>query len=365
MLNPSIARRDFLRMMPLLGLAVIAGHKTKAAAIDTAVAETPVNNLPLSNRAMHWVNPTLSSSLPAIAAEFYEAKVLIANNFVKHMQDSHSSEDALRYDNADAYSRPWAGLVVQLGAILSRYPANFLATAFTASPQMQSRFASMFSYYTIVGEVKYLRNPVLGELRDAVRAELNSDPSKYKNDPKNIPLLRLLSKLCERRADLIKDNISIDGISTQELNLRRSAIDLLIFAMSLASGLMLNASSGKAIGGLVGTACILRDVVARESKKGIHPDELSKLRDRTRAEMITWPSLFSFNAILQNMIHVYMPKLFPGDNLAQEHLVEMIGNLCQAGVYCVGKTNAQSKLEMASELGNQDWWKVVDWYVQS
>lgn len=378
MLVHPISRRNFLKVLPL-GLLTVSGHATneikkQPEQKNQSNAEELTNKAlaqktnkktkaPLVNHVMHCVNPTLSSSLPAIGAEFYEAKVLIANNFVKHAEDPHSSEDALRYDNADAYCRPWAGLIIQLGALLARYPANFLAASFTDSVQMQSRFASMLSYYTIIGEVKYLRNPILSELRDVVKAELNKYPDEYRNDPRNIPLTILVKNLCERKKDLEKANEGIEKISTKELNLKRSAIDLLIFGLSFALGLKLNASSGKALGGIVGSAYILRDVIAGELKKGINPDDLGKLRDRTRAEMITWPTLFTFNAILQNMVHAYMPKLFPGDKLAQEHLVEMIGNLSQAGIYCVGKTAAQSRLEMASELGNQDVWKIIDWYI--
>lgn len=317
--------------------------------------------IPVHNKILHQINPTLSSSLPAIAAEFYEARVLIANNFLKHENDEHSTKDALRYDNADAFSRPWAALSVHLGALVSRIPANYLAAKVTNLPELQSRFSSMVGYYTIVAECKYLRNPILGILRDAVKSELDRDPL-YKDDPRNVSLTSILKNLYEQKNNLDKQD---PKISKKELNIQRAALDSLLFTLSFALGLKFNASLGKTFGGLVGSGSILRDIVAREEAKNINEDDLLKLRHRTRAEMVTWPSLFTFNASLQAMIKTFMPKLFPDDKLAQEHLVEMIGNLSQAGVYCVGKAPSQAKLEMMSELGQfKKLWKAIDWYVK-
>ncbi len=383
-------RRDFFKVSSLLGLGVLSGHEASevrqelpkpeskslanASRTETStrqVSETSTNTTPtetktpLTNRMMHQINPTLSSSLPAIAAEFYEAKVLIANNFVKHKNDLDSTEDALRYDNADAFSRPWAALSVHLGALFSRLPANYLAAKVTNLPELQSRFSSMVGYYTIVAECKYLRNPILGILRDAVKAELDSNPCQYKNDPKNIPLTAILKNLRKKRDELGGNEQRDSRVSVRELNLQRTTLDLVLFALSFGLGLKFNASLGKTFGGIVGSASILRDIVSREQAKNTNLDDLLKLEHRTRAEMITWPSLFTFNASLQAMIKIFMPQLFPGDILAQENLVEMIGNLSQAGVYCVGKAPAQAKLEMMSELGQfKKLWRAIDWYVK-
>lgn len=384
-----LSRRRFLQAIPfLVGLTAVKGHGANPSitsepefsnnSIDSKkqtkqeknpakeINRTPTEpQTPLANRMMHKINPTLSSSLPAIAAEFYEAKALITNNFVKHENDEHSTEDALRYDNADAFSRPWAALSVHLGALVSRIPANYLAARVTKLPELQSRFSSMVGYYTIVAECKYLRNPVLGILRDAVKAELDTKPKLYKNDPRNIPLIAILKSLRKKRDELEQSQNLNPDPSVRDLNTQRAALDLVLFSLSFGLGLKFNASLGKTFGGIVGSASILRDIVSREEAKNTNPDDLLKLGHRTRAEMVTWPSLFTFNAGLQVMIKTFIPKLFPEDTLAQEHLVEMIGNLSQAGVYCVGKAPAQAKLEMMSELGQfKKLWKAIDWYVK-
>ncbi len=389
MSSPSLTRRDFLKTMPFLaGSMLISGHtsdksnqveaprgksQSLANATENTKQEIPIQKtsetatdtkIPTSNKVLHWINPTLSSSLPAIAAEFREAYVLIAKNFEKHQKNPMSSEHALRFDNADAFCRPWAALVVHTGALISRLPADYLAAQVTNSPEFQSRFASMIGYYTIAGEVKYIRNPFLGYLRDLVKAELERNPAKYKNDPGKISWGTLFKILWNGRKNLEKEASSNPKLSKKELDLIRTALDSLIFTLSWVFGLKVNAGTGKALGGVVGTGYILRDIVAREEAKCSDPDELLKLNDRTRAEMLAWPALFTFNAVLQSVVNRYMQKFFPEDSLAQEHWVELIGNLAQAFAYCGVKTPAQAGLEKISELGPQGIWRPVDWYVK-
>ena len=388
--SPLLTRRDILKAAPFLaGSLLISGHsrdeskqveapkpkspnlansseKVKQKIPPQKISEpVPDTKIPIANRVMHKINPTLSSSIPAIAVEFREAKVLIAENFKKHKKNPMSSEQALRFDNADAFCRPWAALVVHAGALFARLPANYLAPLINNSPEFKSRFASMVGYYTIAGEVKYIRNPFLGYLRDLVKAELERDPKKYKNDPGKISWGTLFKILWKGRKNLEKESSNNSKLSKQELDLIRISLDLLIFTLSWILGLKLNAGTGKALGGVVGTGYILRDIVAREEAKDSDFDELLKLRDRTRAEMLTWPALFTFNAVLQNAVKLSLPKVFSEDELAQEHLIEIIGNLAQATAYCFGKIPAQAGLEKISELGQHDiWWRPVDWYVK-